>query len=280
MLEAEITAGLETRIVPVYGLGRYSDGRPYYAMRFIQGDSLRIEVRRYHSKAESGRLSKFELRHLLQRFLAVCDTANDVHSRGVLHRDLKPSNIMLGPFGETLVVDWGLAKILGAGSGDSDAASAKEPPTIGPADAEETGDTTAIGTMAGAVVGTPAYMSPEQARGALAGAGAVDRHLQPSATLYEILTGKPPFTDREFAEVCHKVTIGDFPPPRMIDKRIPRTLEAICLKAMSLRPKDRYSTAGALSRDIACWLADESVSAYRENFSQRVWRYLRRTRIW
>ena len=114
LVEAEITGGLEhPGIVPVYGLGTYGDGRPYYAMRFIQGDSLKEAIARFHAddplRRDPGRRS-LELRKLLRRFLDVCNAIDYAHSRGVLHRDLKPGNVMLGKYGETLVVDWGLAK--------------------------------------------------------------------------------------------------------------------------------------------------------------------------
>ena len=117
LLEAEITGGLEhPGIVPVYGLGQYADGRPYYAMRFIRGDSLQSAIKEFH-KAESGERDPgertLELRKLLGRFIDVCQAMQYAHDRGVLHRDLKPGNIMLGKYGETLVVDWGLAKALG-----------------------------------------------------------------------------------------------------------------------------------------------------------------------
>src|SRR5262249_20241143 len=114
LLEAEITGGLEhPGIVPVYGLGQYADGRPYDAMRFIYGDNLKEAIRRFHEADVPGRdpgERALALRQLLRRFMDVCNAVAYAHSRGVLHRDLKPGNIMLGKFGETLVVDWGLAK--------------------------------------------------------------------------------------------------------------------------------------------------------------------------
>src|SRR5208283_3534697 len=115
--EAEITGGLEhPGIVPVYGLGQYADGRPYYAMRFIRGDSLHEAIDRFHKADVPDRdpgERTLKLRQLLDQFIDVCNAVAYAHSRGVLHRDLKPGNIMLGKYGETLVVDWGLAKIVG-----------------------------------------------------------------------------------------------------------------------------------------------------------------------
>src|SRR5262249_7865960 len=117
LLEAEITGGLaHPGIVPVYGLGHYADGRPFYAMRFIQGDSLQDAITRLHQAEVPDRdpgERTLALRGLLGRFIDVCEAVAYAHSRGVLHRDLKPGNVMLGKFGETLVVDWGLAKTVG-----------------------------------------------------------------------------------------------------------------------------------------------------------------------
>ena len=116
VVEAEITGRLEhPGIVPVYGLGAYDDGRPFYAMRFIRGDNLKAAIEQFHQD-EEGRgpgARTLALQKLLRRFLDVCNAIDYAHSRGVLHRDLKPGNIMLGKYGETLVVDWGLAKTVG-----------------------------------------------------------------------------------------------------------------------------------------------------------------------
>src|SRR5207245_1911041 len=116
LLEARITGGLEhPGIVPVYGLGTYADGRPFYAMRFVQGDSLKEAVERFHREKATLPAGErtLRLRALLGRFVDVCNAVAYAHSRGVLHRDLKPGNVMLGKYGETLVVDWGLAKVVG-----------------------------------------------------------------------------------------------------------------------------------------------------------------------
>ena len=160
--EAEITGGLEhPGIVPVYGLGSYPDGRPYYAMRFIRGESLKEAIAAFHAddakRADPGRRS-LGLLKLLRRFLAVCDAIDYAHSRGVLHRDLKPSNVILGKHGETLVVDWGLAKARGR----SDTAESSDVRPLVPSSASGSAE-----TLPGSALGTPAYISPEQAQGDL-----------------------------------------------------------------------------------------------------------------
>src|SRR5207248_1540136 len=135
-------------------LGAYADGRPYYAMRLIQGESLGAAAGRFHAQSP-GRFDSLEFRQLLGRFLAVCQAVAYAHSRGVLHRDLKPANVMLGNYGETLVVDWGLAKVLGRA--DEGAA--------GPGQAMVLRAAGGGGGQTVGAVGTPAFMSPEQAAG-------------------------------------------------------------------------------------------------------------------
>jgi tRNA A-37 threonylcarbamoyl transferase component Bud32 len=188
LVEAEITGGLEhPGIVPVYGLGTYRDGRPYYAMRFIRGDSLKEAIEHFHAdaalKKDPGRRS-LELRKLLRRFLDVCNAIEYAHSRGVLHRDIKPGNVIRGKHGETLVVDWGLAKAVG--KADTDLASGERP--VMPSSASGSAE-----TLPGSALGTPSYMSPEQARGDLERLGARSDVYSLGATLYCLLSGKAPF---------------------------------------------------------------------------------------
>jgi serine/threonine protein kinase len=183
LLEAEVTGGLEhPGIVPVYGLGTYADGRPYYAMRFIRGDSLKEAIDRFRAdktlNQDSGRRS-LELRKLLRRFMDVCNAIDYAHSRGVLHRDIKPGNIIVGKHGETLVVDWGLAKPTGR------AAPGAEERTLMPSSASGSAE-----TLPGSALGTPAYMSPEQAAGDLERLGPASDVYSLGATLYCLLTGQ------------------------------------------------------------------------------------------
>jgi serine/threonine protein kinase/tetratricopeptide (TPR) repeat protein len=279
--EAEITGKLEhPGIIPVYGLGHDANGRPFYAMRFIQGDSLKEAIAAFHGDAALQRdagARSLRLRELLGRFTDVCNAVAYAHSRGVLHRDLKPGNIMLGPYGETLVVDWGLAKPLGRSS------STEPPPADGSALTEGPIRLSALSgsraeTVAGSIVGTPAYASPEQVSGRLDLLGPPSDVYGLGATLYALLTGRPPVEAVEVEEVLRRVQKGAIPPPRSLDPAIPRPLEAVCLKALAARPEDRYASARDLARDIENWLADEPVGAWREPLSQRARRWARRHR--
>jgi serine/threonine-protein kinase len=306
LLEAEITGGLEhPGIVPVYGLGHHPDGRPFYAMRFVRGQSLKEAAARFHASGGSTTAAPgsggqplaqasdnqpavrlpvaaprailthstkaLELRGLLSRFLDVCNAIAYAHSRGVLHRDIKPGNVLLGPFGETLVVDWGLAKIIGRDETGSSEPNAE--PTLRPPSASGTGE-----TIPGTALGTPAYMSPEQAEGRLDLLGPASDVYSLGATLYAVLTGRAPFDRGDATEVLPKVRRGDFARPRALNPSIPKPLEAICLKAMALNQADRYATPRALAEDIEHWLADEPVLAYREPWPDRARRWSRRHR--
>jgi serine/threonine-protein kinase len=267
--EAEITGGLEhPGIVPVYGLGTYADGRPFYAMRFIKGDNLKQAIRRFHGEPgtpPSRQFDSIEFRQLLQRFIDVCNAVAYAHSRGVLHRDLKPGNIMLGKFGETLVVDWGLAKptVRSGSTTDRD-----DEPTLLP---RSSGDSSSA-TVAGQALGTPAYMSPEQAAGRWKDLGSASDIYSLGATLYELLTGRPPFTEIDFDSIQK----GNFPKPYYVNPAVPPALAAVCLKAMALEPANRYGSAIEVAREIERWLADEPVTAWREPVGVRMRRWVRK----
>ncbi len=273
LVEAEVTGRLEhPGIVPVYGLGQDSHGRPFYAMRFIRGDSLKSRIKLFYSSSEGPRTSKtrnLELRKLLQRFTDVCNAIEYAHSRGVLHRDLKPGNIMLGKYGETLVVDWGLAKTVEkTGTHEQ-----SDEPTFFPSSGDDSSK-----TRMGSIIGTPKFMSPEQAEGRIDQMGPRTDVYCLGSTLYCILTGQPPFTGNNASEILSAVRKGDFRAPSSVRSDVPRALEAICLKAMALKPSDRYETAAALAEEIDLWLADEPVSVYREPWADRVGRFLRKHR--
>ena len=275
LLEAEITGGLEhPGIVPVYGLGLHQNGRPYYAMRFIRGESLRNAIDQFHADPlpqgnPGGRM--LGLQKLLRRLLNVCDAIEYAHQRGVLHRDIKPDNIILGKHGETIVVDWGLAKPLGH---RSDPKAAPGERTLMPSSSAMSGSE----TMRGSVLGTPTYMSPEQSTGDLDHLTTASDIYSLGATLYYLLVGKSAFQG-SVTDVLEAVREGKFKHPRTIARWIAPSLEAICLKAMALKPEDRYQSARAMANDIEHWLADEPVIAYKELFRERLSRWERRHKL-
>ncbi len=308
-LEAAVTAKLDhPGVVPVYGYGRSADGRPCYAMRFIQGVTLEEKIARLHSPSEplssatkstsrSGSRPdshagsseaatteqpqpapktahgtpysasrSYELHSLLARFVSVCKTLAYAHNRGIVHRDIKPENIMLGKYGDTLVVDWGLA--IPVDRDETAKASGEETlmPSTGSNESSSHGP-----------VGTPAYMSPEQANGL---------PVRPSsdifslgATLYKLLTGHSAYSGDSVREVLKQARCASYERPRAIIRQIPRPLEAICLKAMAAVPAHRYQTAMELADDIDHWLADEPIVAYRESPSERLARWIRQHRV-
>jgi tetratricopeptide (TPR) repeat protein/tRNA A-37 threonylcarbamoyl transferase component Bud32 len=275
--EAAILARLQhPGIVPIYGLGQ-DEGGPFYTMPFIQGQTLQEALEAFHRDESLGRDPggrSLHFRGLLQRFIAACNTVAYAHDQGVVHRDLKPSNLMLGPYGETLVMDWGLAKRLGGDEPAAEAGGEDAAPSPSPSPSPAPGDVTAVGD----ILGTPQYMSPEQARGEPAGpAGDI---FSLGLVLYAILTGKSAFDEARFRgeDRLKVVREAAVVPPCRRDPRVPRALEAVCLKALAARAEDRYPSARALADDLTRWLADEPVSAWREPVSIRARRWARHNR--
>lgn len=272
MREARIIAQLEhPGIVPVHDVGTLADGRIYYVMKLVRG--RRLDQYFDASATITDRLRVFE---------RVCETVAFAHAHGVIHRDLKPQNIMVGPFGEVVVLDWGVAKVLhrnGPAESNNDAApAAPTAPMTSEAEAmaADPGRTHTRRTEQGAVIGTPSYMSPEQARGET---DLIDERTDVfalGAILYFLLTGKPPF---EHGNIFHIRDLWAWPieSPRSINKSTSRAVAAICLKSLSAAPDDRYQTATQLVEDIARYLAGEPVTAYRENILERLerwtWKY-------
>jgi tetratricopeptide (TPR) repeat protein len=262
--EARVTGALEhPGIVPVHDAGRRDDGRPYYVMRLLRESSLKDAIADFHRTGEaraepSARSVAF--RGLVRRVVDVCNAIGYAHSRGIIHRDLKPANIMLGSFGETLVVDWGLARFYDRQESPEDGQASGDP------------DDSLEATCTGQALGTPRYMSPEQARG--------DRSLGPpcdvyglGAILYTVISGRAPIDGGDTATVLERVRLGAVAPPRHVNPDVPAALAAVALKAMSLLPEDRYESARALAIELERWLAGEPVSVWPEP----LWRRVRRT---
>jgi tetratricopeptide (TPR) repeat protein/tRNA A-37 threonylcarbamoyl transferase component Bud32 len=265
--EAQVTGQLEhPGIVPIYELGqRPGDQAPFYTMRFVRGRTLAEAVAAYHQRLGRGEAGPLELRELLTAFVGVCNAVAYAHSRGVLHRDLKPQNVVLGDYGEVIVLDWGLAKLMDR---PDEAAAPLHVPNAGEPDA----------TVQGQVLGTPAYMAPEQAEGRLDLLGPASDVYGLGAILYEVMTGRPPFTGNDTAAVLQQVVHETPPRPRSLAKGVPPALEAVCLKALAKRPAERYATAKELAGEVQRWLADEPVSVYRDPIAVRLGRWARKHR--
>ena len=242
--EARLTGQLEhPGVVPVYELGfRPETNQPYYTMRLVQGRTLAESVHAYHARRAEGRDDPMEFVSLLNAFAAVCNTIAYAHSRGILHRDLKGENVVLGDFGEVIVLDWGVAKRVDQPDDAADAVTetldAGRDPTL---------------TVQGEIIGTPAYMSPEQAE------GRQDRIDQRTdiyglgTMLYTILTGRSPFEGSSIFDVLRKAVKGEHSPPRQINPDAPAALEEACLKAMAKAPEKRYASAAELAQEVQRW---------------------------
>jgi len=262
--EARITGRLQhPGIVPVYELVPGHDGEPgFYTMRFVQGRTLGEAITAYHQRRAAWTAGPLDLNALLGAFAGVCHTVAFAHAQGVIHRDLKSANVVLGDFGEVVLLDWGFAKELGQPDEEPNAATdgASEP----------------AHTLAGQVVGTPAYMAPEQAAGQRE---RIDRRSDVyglGAILYEILTGRPPFVGNDTRELLRQARDAEPLPPQEVCAGIAPGLAAVCRRALARDPQQRYASARELVDEIQRWLADEPVQAYRETPAERLRRWSRR----
>jgi serine/threonine protein kinase/tetratricopeptide (TPR) repeat protein len=290
--EARITGRLEhPGIVPIYEVGRRADGQaPFYTMRFVRGRTLSAAVAAYHRRRAQGGAVALELRELLASFVAVCNTVAYAHSRGVLHRDLKPSNVVLGDYGEVIVLDWGLAKELAPN--DTTPCPSENVGPVGRSGPEATPASQYLPssdqrpapggesdeTRQGQVLGTPAYMAPEQAEGRLDLLSCATDVYGLGAILYVILTGRPPFICEDKSTLLRQVIHEDPARPRTVTDDVPAALESVCLKALSKYSADRYASARELAAEVQRWLADEPVTACREPWTMRAARWARKRR--
>lgn len=261
-------------IVPVYDIGQHPGGQLFQVMRYFRPGSLHKKIASYHL-AHPDSIDELAFRALLGHFASACRAIGYVHSRGIHHLDIKPQNIVTGDFGETQIIDWGLAKVtdgdmlvkvtaesgrLGSGSSAGEPSAEKTP---------------VFEVMPRGLRGTPAYAAPEQWRGNAAAIGTHSDVYGLGATLFEILSGKAPFIHPS-PTIEEDVEIGNV--HREMKPWAPPALRAICRRAMAVKPADRYASAGALADDIDRYLADEPVAAWPDPWYVRVWRLVKRHR--
>ena len=335
--EAQITGQLEhPGIVPIYDVGYQENGTPFYAMKLLKGGNMEEAIEAMHILPRGSTERQLAFTRLLRQFIAVCQAVGFAHDKGVLHRDLKPLNVMIGQFGETLVLDWGLAKVVdvlgeheiatdsdgqldnanpsaddhtlpesptsetnvavtkdgakgaavsNTGSTRGSAMSAggtqtgrAEPGTFFRRQVMTDARTAGSQTMMGQIMGTPAYMPPEQARGLINELDARTDIYSLGGILYKLLTNQPPVPRGKAQDVLVKVVSGQITRPREIDPTIPPPLEAICRKAMALLQADRYAKALDLAADVEAWLADEPMSVFLDPWHERFRRWRKRHR--
>ena len=252
--EVALTAKLEhPSIVPLYDSGTTQDGRPYYVMRRVSGRPLDELILR--SRKLDDRLA------LLPAVQSAIDAVAHAHRRGVIHRDLKPANILVGDLGETVVIDWGLAKVVGE---DDDPATRDSLPSD------------SLQTQMGSVFGTPGFMAPEQARGDEIGTHGDVYAL--GATLYQLLAGTPPHSGNSATAVIEKTLKAQMIPLTEIAPGAPAELVTIVNKALSAEPERRYPHAGALGEDLRRFLTGQLVAAHRYTAWQRTLRFAKKHR--
>jgi serine/threonine protein kinase len=249
--EARLTANLaHPNIMPVYNMGLDADGEPFFSMELIPGDSLKTII----GKLRDGDLdyrTNYSLNTLLNIFIKVCDAIAYAHSRGVLHLDIKPDNIRVGEFGEVLVCDWGLARVIN----DADESSSTD---YGMLDADVLNDMTLSGTMKG----TPGFMAPEQTQAYGRKTPQTDIYAL-GALLYMLLSHKLPVEGESANEVVQNTRAGNVVPlrRRRVDRNIPKSVVAVTMKALALEPDDRYESVLALRQEITRYLSGHPTMA-------------------
>ena len=268
--EAQIISQLDhPGIVPIYGRGVNKDGMPFYCMRQVAGGTFRQAIEDFHQKPfASDTARRSDLLPLVRHLVNVCQTIAFVHQRGFVHRDVKPENILVGDFGATFVVDWGLAKQISELDKSDPVVDAS---VEGCEDDMESPEDFAI-TQTGASLGTPAYMSPEQAAGTASHDPVRSEIFNLGATMFTLLTGRAPYSGGTMLAVFRDARERSFTDDAQISFVGDPAFKAICLKAMSRQPLARYDSASDLAADIERVMADQPITCYPEPITRRLWR--------
>ena len=310
--EARVLAMLEhPNIVPIHALGKDAEGRPYYTMKRVRGQTLQAIINQLR-RGDRTTLKEFSLDKLLTIFLKVCDAIAFAHSRGIIHRDLKPENIMVGEFGEVLVMDWGLAKFehdhLPEIAKDLDSEFATRLGALTEEGSQAVADSGL--TLDGAVMGTPQFMPPEQASGKIAEIDARSDVFALGAILYSILTLRPPFRGKTVRDILDKARSGNVKPPTVFNDpeslrgagaggqedtspriqltaglahcpggRVPAALSGVTMRALEFKPTNRYQTAAALSADVTAYQGGFATSVEQVGTFGLLWRLALRHRV-
>lgn len=281
--EAQVTGQLEhPNIVPVHEIGIDEESNIYFTMKLVQGENLDHIISKI-AEGDQGYQKKYSLGTLIQIFMKVCDGLGYAHSKGVLHRDLKPENVMIGDFGEVLLMDWGIAKILG--QEDESATESSIPMGKPPEKTDETDKINKIDaelhTVEGSVMGTPSYLPPEQAKGTISELDERSDVFSLGGILYKILTHKAPYGGENIYQKLWKAGEYKLVPPdlRAPDNQIPPELNAICMKAMAREKAARYENAFALKQDLQLYLDGKSVSAKKDSLFVRAKKWVIRNKV-
>lgn len=283
--EAKITGRLEhPGIVPIHSMQESLDSTPCYVMRFINGLTLAQSVQSALDLDGSGSSRRYsqsaELQRLLRAFITVCNIVAYAHAQGVIHRDIKPGNIMLGPFGETLLLDWGIAKHVDQAKLESLSSQDRPSPTNPLLNSKQLGQISSLDsptyTATGQAIGTPAFASPEQMQGLAIASHPTTDIFSLGATLHFILSGKAPFEMFGWSDYLNRWIAADSQLASQLPSEVPKELRAICNKAMRTQARDRYLTALDLATDIENYLSREPVSVLRDPCYARLARAARK----
>jgi serine/threonine protein kinase len=262
--EIQITGQLEhPNIVPIHEVGVDMSGNLFFTMKYVTGENLENHIAKYHLNNKKNTQRQTEV-YFLNILMKICDAIKFAHSKGVIHRDIKPENIMIGDFGEVLLMDWGSAKVKGTKDADtSNVVTIRK-------------DTNVLNTVDGTMIGTPLYMSPEQALGAINEYDTRTDVFGVGAVLFKMLTNQPPAKGSSEEEVLRDVVHNPTPNPKdtEIGKAISREVRHICMQAIAREKEGRYQSIEEMQQDITQYIQDGTVKSLQYDISDHIRIYL------